>query len=122
MCIRDRYQAAEGDPEYSTSARLRVVYHLYNGSTVTRSYYGLSLIHIYALEKENCPLQKYAENSFFLNINRRILFLFLLQGCGTIGKGHQTVRDVDIFHCHIGEFDINIIVGEVEERPHTRCV
>ena len=38
-----QYQAAEGDPEYSTSARLRVVYHLYNGSTVTRSYYGLAL-------------------------------------------------------------------------------
>ena len=34
MCIRDRS---------STSARLRVVYHLYNGSTVTRSYYGLAL-------------------------------------------------------------------------------
>lgn len=38
-----QYQAAEGDPESSTSARLRVVYHLYNGSTVTRSYYGLAL-------------------------------------------------------------------------------
>lgn len=38
-----QYQAAEGYPESSTSARLRVVYHLYNGSTVTRSYYGLAL-------------------------------------------------------------------------------
>ena len=38
-----QYQAAEGNPEYSTNARLRVVYHLYNGSTVTRSYYGLAL-------------------------------------------------------------------------------
>lgn len=38
-----QYQGAEGDPENSTSGRLKVIYHLHNGSTVTRSYYGLAL-------------------------------------------------------------------------------
>lgn len=38
-----QYQGAEGDPDNSTNGRLRIVYHLQGGGTVTRSYYGLLL-------------------------------------------------------------------------------
>ena len=38
-----RHQSENEDQENSADARLRVVYHLQNGCTVTRSYYGLEL-------------------------------------------------------------------------------